>query len=49
MKYNLESFCDILNLKNLVHWEVCFMKNSKSITDLILTNKLLNFQKKRCC
>ena len=44
-KDKLENFCDLFNLTNLVHSETCFMKNSKSIIDLILTNKLLHFQK----
>ena len=44
-KDKLESFCDLFNLTNLVHSEACFMKNSKSIIDLILTNKPLHFQK----
>ena len=38
-KDKLEKFCDLFNLTNLVHAETCFMKNSKSIIDLILTNK----------
>ena len=33
-----ENFCDLFNLTNLVHTETCFMKNSRSIIDLILTN-----------
>ena len=41
----LENFCDLFNLKNLVLSENCFMKNSKSIINLILTNKPLYFQK----
>ena len=44
-KGKLENFCDLFNLTNLVHSETCFMKNSKSIIDLILTNKSLHFQK----
>ena len=44
-KDKLENFCDLFNLTNLVHSETCFMKNSKSIIGLILTNKLLHFQK----
>ena len=44
-KDKLENFCDLFNLTNLVPSETCFMKNSKSIIDLILTNKPLNFQK----
>ena len=44
-KDKLENFCDLFNLTNQVHSETCFMKNSKSIIDLILTNKPLNFQK----
>ena len=44
-KDKLENFCDLFNLTNLVHSETCFMKNSKSIIDLILTKKLLQFQK----
>ena len=44
-KDKLENFCDLFNLTNLVHSETCFMKNTKSIIDLILTNKPLHFQK----
>ena len=44
-KDKLENFCDLFNLTNPVHSETCFMKNSKSIIDLILTNKPLCFQK----
>ena len=44
-KDKLEIFCDLFNLKNLVHSETCFMKKSKFIIDLILTNKILHFQK----
>ena len=44
-KDKLENFCHLFNLTNLVHSETCFMKNSKSIIDLILTNKSLHFQK----
>ena len=42
---SLGNFCDLFNLTNLVHSETCFMKNSKSIIFLILTNKPLHFQK----
>ena len=48
-KDKLENFCDLFNLTNLVYSETCFMKNSKSIIDLILTNKPLYFQKNACC
>ena len=44
-KDKLENFCDLFNLTNLVHSETCFMKNSKSIIDLVFTNKPLHFQK----
>ena len=44
-KNKLESFCDFFNLTNIVDSETCFMKNSKSIIDLILTYKPLHFQK----
>ena len=44
-KDKLEHFCDLFNLINLVHSETCFMKISKSVTDLMLTNKYLHFQK----
>ena len=44
-KGKLENFCNLFNLANLVHSETCFMKNSKSIVDLILTDKSLFFQK----
>ena len=43
-KDKLENFCDLFNLTNLVHSETCFMKNSQSIIDLILTNKPVHFQ-----
>ena len=39
------NFCKLFNLTNLVHSETCFMNNSKSIINFILTNKPLNFQK----
>ena len=39
----LENFCDLFNLKKLFHSESCFIKNSKSEIDLILTNKPLHF------
>ena len=44
-KDKLENFCNLFNLKNLVHLETCFMKNNKFIINLILTNKILHFQK----
>ena len=44
-KDKLENLGHLFNLTNLVHSETCFMKNSKSIIDLILTNKSLHFQK----
>ena len=44
-KDKLEYFCDLFNLTNLVHSDTCFMKNSKSTIDLILSNKPLHFQK----
>ena len=44
-KDKLEYFCDLFNLTNLVHSDTCFMKNSKSTIDLILTKKPLHFQK----
>ena len=44
-KDKLENFCDLFNLTNLVHSETLFMKNNKSIIDLILTNQPLHFQK----
>ena len=44
-KDKLENLGHLFNLTNLVHSETCFMKNSKSIIDLILTNKPLHFQK----
>ena len=43
-KDKLENFCDLFFAKFL-RSETCFMKNSKSIIDLILTNKPLHFQK----
>ena len=43
-KDKLENFCDLFNLTYLVHSETLFMKNSKSIIDLILTNQPLHFQ-----
>ena len=39
-KDELENFCDLFNLANLVHSETCFIKNNKSVTDMILTNNL---------
>ena len=45
-KDKLENFCDLFNLTNLVDSETCFMKNNKSIIDLILTNKL--YISKKC-
>ena len=39
------NFCDIFNLSNIVHSEICFTKNSKPTIDLFLTNKPLNFKK----
>ena len=36
-KDKLEHFCDLFHLTNLVHSQTCFMKNRKSIIDLILT------------
>ena len=44
-KDKLENFYDLFNLTNLVHLETCFMKSSKSVIDLIFTNKPLHFQK----
>ena len=44
-KDKLENICDLFNLTNLAHSEICLMKNSKSIIDLILTNKPLHFEK----
>ena len=44
-KDKLENFCNLFNLINLVHSETYFMKNSKTIIDLLLTNEHLNFQK----
>lgn len=41
-KDKLENFCNLSNLKNLVHTETCFLKNIKTVTDLILTNKFLH-------
>ena len=34
-----EELCDAFNLKNLVISETCFTKDTKSLIDLILTNK----------
>ena len=44
-KDKLESFHDLYNLANLVHLETCFTKDSEPITDLILADKPLHFQK----
>ena len=44
-KDKLENFCNLSNLKNLVHTETCFLKNIKTVTDLILTNKFLHLKK----
>ena len=41
-KDKLENFCNLSNLKNLVHTETCFLENIKTVTDLILTNKFLH-------
>ena len=35
----LDTFCDLFNFTNLIHSETCLMKNRKSATDLLLTNK----------
>ena len=45
-KDKLEYFCDIFNLTNLAHSDTCFMKNSQSTIDLILTNKPLHSKKR---
>ena len=37
--------CDVFNLKNLAKFETYFTKDCKSLIDLILTNKLLSFQR----
>ena len=34
-KYKLQNVSDFWNLTNLVHLETCFIKNSKTIIDLI--------------
>ena len=44
-KDKLENFCNLSNLKNLAHTETCFLKNIKTVTDLILTNKFLHLKK----
>ena len=46
-KLELENFCNLFNFKNLVHTETCFLKNIKTLIDLILTNKPLYFKKKK--
>ena len=46
-KDKLENFCNLFNFKNLVHTETCFLKNIKTLIDLILTNKPLYFKKKK--
>ena len=35
----LDTFYDLFNLTNLIHSEICLMKNHKSTIDLFLTNK----------
>ena len=37
----LDTFCDLFSLTNLVHSEICLMKNQKSTIDLFLTNSFL--------
>ena len=44
-KVKLKNFWDLFNLTNLIHSQTCFIKNSKSVIDLILKNKPLHFQK----
>ena len=46
-KDKLENFCNLFNFKNLVHTETCFLKNIKTLIDLILTNKPLYLKKKK--
>ena len=41
----LDTFCDLFNLRNLIHSETCLMKNHKSTIDFFLTNKPESFFK----
>ena len=43
-KNKLKEFCNLFHLTNLIHGNTCCMKNHKSTTDLILTNRSLSFQ-----
>ena len=44
---NLDEFCYLFYLKNLIKTEKCCNKNHKSTIDLFLTNRPLSFQKTR--
>ena len=44
-KVELETFCDLTNLTNLIDSETCFKKNRSFITDLSLIHKSLSLQK----
>ena len=41
----LDTFCDLFNLTNLIHSEICLMKNHKSTIELLLTSKPKSFFK----
>ena len=43
-KNKLKEFCNLFHLTNMIHGNTCCMKNHKSTTDLILTNRSLSFQ-----
>ena len=43
----LDFFCDLFNLKNLIHSETYLMKNHKPTVDLFLTCKLKSFFKSK--
>ena len=43
----LDEFCNLFDLINLIKTETCCIKNHKSTTDLLLTNRPLSFQKTR--
>ena len=41
----LDTFCDLFNLRNLIHSKSCLMKNHNLTIDLFLTSKLKSFFK----
>ena len=42
---NLNDFCDLFQLTNIVKFDTCFTKIQTKFIDLILTNKLSSFDK----